>query len=211
MRVVLVGAGGHARVLLDAMRLQSEHEIVAAVDANRGLHGLTFEGIPIVGGEDVLPELHADRVEGALLGVGSVDVNDVRRRLHERISRLGFEFPVVVHPSAVVAEGVHMGPATMVFANAVINPGARLGTNVIVNTGALVDHDVVVGDFVHISPGAHIAGGVRVGAGSHVGIGSTVLQGIAIGERALVAAGAVVTRAVADGARVAGVPARPMR
>ncbi len=210
MRVVVIGAGGHARVLIDTARKTGRFEIVAVVDARGDLRGGTFEGVSIVGDESELPTLRSAGINAALLGVGSVKVTDVRSALFSRLLARGFDLPTVVHPAALVFAR-EIGPATVIFAGAIVNPGAVLGRNVIINTGAIVDHDVTVADHVHVSPGAHIAGGVAIGAQSHIGIGSTVIQGIRIGARALVAAGAVVTRDVPDGGRVAGVPARPIQ
>jgi UDP-perosamine 4-acetyltransferase len=211
MKAVLVGAGGHARVVLDAARASGAIEVIAVVDARADLKGAAFEGLEVVGDESAIGTLQQRGVTAALLGVGSVDVDDVRRRLFARISALGLELPVVRHPSAVVSPSATLGPASVVFANATINPGARIGANVIVNTAAIVDHDVRIGDHAHVSPGAHLAGGVSIGQGSHVGIGATVLQGVRIGAGVVVGAGAVVLRDVPDGDRVVGVPARSIR
>lgn len=209
MRLVLFGSGGHARVALDAARVSAAYEVVAVIDDDPVKKGSSFEGLLVRGDRSLLPSLRAEGVMGALLGIGSVDVGDVRATIFRLLRDAGFRLPVIVHPRATVAGSAVIGDGSVVFAGAIINPGALIGVNVIVNTGAIVEHDVVVGDHTHISPGAHVAGGVRIGAGSHIGIGSTVIQGVTIGEHAFVAAGALVTKNVADGGRVRGVPARP--
>jgi sugar O-acyltransferase (sialic acid O-acetyltransferase NeuD family) len=211
MQVVLIGAGGHARVVIDAARSSGAFDVVAVVDARLELKATRFEGVEIVGDEASLDPLRTAGVGAALLGVGSVDVGDVRCALYTRIAAMGFEFPVVVHRAATVAPSATIGPASVVFAGAIVNPGARIGTNVIVNTAAIVEHDVTIEDHAHVSPGAHLAGGVTIGPRSHIGIGSTILQGVRIGEAVVVGAGAVVLHDVADGMRVAGVPARPIQ
>jgi sugar O-acyltransferase (sialic acid O-acetyltransferase NeuD family) len=210
MKAVLVGAGGHARVVLDAARAGGI-DVIAVVDARADLKGTTFEGLEVMGDESAIAALRKRGADTVLLGVGSVDVGDTRRALYARIAALGLALPIVRHPSAVVSPTATLGPACVVFANATINPGARIGANVIVNTAAIVDHDVAIGDHAHVSPGAHLAGGVTIGAGSHVGIGATVLQGVQIGSGVVVGAGAVVLNDVPDGDRVAGVPARSIR
>jgi UDP-perosamine 4-acetyltransferase len=211
MDAVLIGAGGHARVVLDAARAGNAFDVVAVLDAKPELAGTSFEGLPVVGDESMLGELRSRGVGVALLGIGSVDVGNIRQAAHARLVAAGFRLPAVAHPRAVIAPSATIGDASVVFAGAVVNPGAAIGKNVIVNTGALVDHDVRVGDHVHLSPGVRIAGGVVIGEGSHIGIGATVLQGVRIGRGVLVAAGAVVLRDVPDGDRVAGVPARSIR
>lgn len=210
MRVALVGAGGHARVVLDAARCEGAVEVVAVLDAKRDLWGSTFEGLPVVGDEDTLERLRGEGVEGVILGVGSVDTTKTRQILFARIARTGLKLPLIRHPSSVIAASASFGGGTVILANSVVGPAARLGSNVIVNTGALIDHDVVIGDHVHVSPGAHVAGGVRIGTGSHVGIGSTIIQNVTIGGGSMIAAGAVVVRDVSDRSRVGGVPAKPL-
>ena len=209
MDVVLVGAGGHARVVLDAARCQGL-DVVAALDERAELHGTEFDGVPIVGDESALDGLRARGIGAVILGVGSVDASPTRIALYERISARGFALPAVRHPAAMIAASAEIGDASVVFAGAVVNPHARVGRNVIVNTSAVIEHDCVIADHVHVSPGALLAGGVRIGRGSHVGIGAVVIQGIRIGSGVMVAAGAVVLRDLPDGARVAGVPARSL-
>jgi len=208
VKAVLVGAGGHARVVLDAARSSGAVDVIAVIDAKPELAGTRFDGVEVIGDESALAKARALGATAIVLGVGSVDVGDRRRDLYERIARSGFELPAVVHRAAVISPSATIGDATVVFAGTIVNPGARIGKNVILNTAAIVEHDVRVGDHAHISPGAHLAGGVVVGDRCHVGIGSTVLQGIRIGDGAVIGAGAVVLADVPAGDRVAGVPAR---
>jgi UDP-perosamine 4-acetyltransferase len=210
MKAVLIGAGGHAKVVFDAARSTDTIDIVAVVDARAELKGQRFEGVDIIGDEAAIGRARELGATAILLGVGSIDVGPTRRALFDRASRFGLDLPPVVHRAATVAPSASVGRASVVFAGAILNPHAQVGANVIVNTGTIVEHDVRIGDHSHISPGARLAGGVVIGEGAHVGIGATVLQGIRIGDGALVAAGAVVTEDVAAGARVAGVPARAM-
>jgi UDP-perosamine 4-acetyltransferase len=209
MKVVLYGAGGHARVVLDAARAQGL-DVIAVLDDRVELHGSTLDGVEVIGGEGVLNDLRGRGVEGAILGVGSIEATPVRAALYERIATRGLALPVVRHPTAVVASSARLGDATVVLAGAVINPHAQVGRNVIVNTAAVIEHDCVIGDHAHVAPGALLAGDVWVGSGTHVGIGAVIIQGVRIGANAVVGAGAVVLRDVGDGQRVAGVPARPL-
>jgi sugar O-acyltransferase (sialic acid O-acetyltransferase NeuD family) len=211
MKAVLIGAGGHARVVLDAARSAKDIDIIAVVDAKKELAGTRFEGLEVIGDESALPKARERGATAIVLGVGSIDVGDARRTLYERVARLGFELPAVVHRTAIVSPTATIGSADVVFAGVVVNPGAKVGTNVILNTACIVEHDVRVGDHSHISPGAHLAGGVVVGERCHIGIGATILQGVKIGDGAVVGAGAVVLRDVPATDRVAGVPARSIR
>jgi len=208
MRVVIAGAGGHARSVIEAVRNgRVELEPVACTDPDPARAGSVLDGVPVVGGDDELARLLADGVEGACLGIGGVADNGPRARLYERLRGLGFALPTVVHASAVVASTARIGAATQVLAGAIVGPGAQIGENVIVNTGAIVEHDCQIADHVHLATRSALGGGVRIGAGAHVGIGACVLQGLEIGPEAVVGGGAVVIRWVAPGTVVVGCPA----
>lgn len=208
MRVVIAGAGGHARSVIEAIRHgRDELEPVACTDPDPARAGSMLDGVPVVGGDDELGRLLDDGVEGACLGIGGVGDNGPRARLYERLRALGYALPPVVHASAVVASTAHIGAATQVLAGAIVGAGAQIGENVIVNTGAIVEHDCQIADHVHLATRCALGGGVRVGAGAHVGIGACVLQGRVIGPEAVVGGGAVVIGSVAAGTVVVGCPA----
>lgn len=204
--VIILGAGGHSKVLIEAL-LVSSVVITGIVDPNQMLVGAKILGIPVLGGDNVVDKVPPSQVQ-LVNGLGSVGLPIIRQQLYNRFKGLGYNFATVVHPSAVVATDVVLGEGTQVMAGAVIQPGCRIGINSIINTCASVDHDCIIGDHVHISPGVTLSGGVAVGACSHIGTGATVIQGISIGSGCLVAAGAVVTKDITDGAKVRGVPAR---
>lgn len=203
MRAVLIGGGGHARSVAEAIRAAGELELVGATDPS----GDTGD-LPHLGGDEALPGILAGGVRAAVLGVGGIGDNGPRARLYEQVRSLGFELPPVIHPAASVASDASVGQATVVLARAVIGAGAQVGHDVIVNTAAVVEHDCVVGDHAHLATGALLGGAARIGAGAHVGLGAVVLQGIAVGQWAVVGAGAVVVRDVPEGLTVMGVPAR---
>jgi UDP-perosamine 4-acetyltransferase len=211
MKAVLIGAGGHAKVVLDAARSAKDVDVIAVVDAKKELAGTRFEGVEVIGDESALPKARERGATAIVLGVGSIDVGDRRQALYERVARLGFDLPPIVHRTAVISPTATLGAASVVFAGVVVNPSARVGTNVILNTASIIEHDVRIGDHSHISPGAHLAGGVVVGERCHIGIGATIVQGVKIGNGAVVGAGAVVLKDVDPSDRVAGVPARSIR
>jgi sugar O-acyltransferase (sialic acid O-acetyltransferase NeuD family) len=209
--VVGLGAGGHARVVIDTLRALGGWDVVALLDRDPALAGTTILGVRVLGDDGKLGDVRADGVRHAFVGVGSVGDATVRRRLYELARRQGFELVAAVHPRATIAPSAEVGDGPTIMAGAIVNAAARLGDNVIVNTGAIVEHDCVVASHVHIATGARLASTVTIGEGAHVGIGAAVRQGIRIGRNAIVGAGAVVVDDVAAGAVVVGVPARPLR
>jgi UDP-perosamine 4-acetyltransferase len=207
--VMVLGAGGHAAVVVDAL-LECGMRLLGLVDPAPPAGRDAILGVRVLGDESVLERyspqdlLLANGVGGA---GGTTAGAEARRAVYERLAGRGFRFATVVHRFAYVARGANLADGAQVMAGAVVQPFAAVGLNTIVNTRASIDHDCVVGAHVHIAPGATLSGGVRVGDGAHVGVGATIKQGVAIGAGALVAAGAVVIHDVAAGARVMGVPA----
>ena len=207
---VILGAGGHARVLLDSLILMCTAYSFVILD--RTAQGSTREvmGIPVAGDDSLLPELIGRGARRFVVGLGATGNNGPRRRLFE----LGISHrlhPLVVrHPSAISSRWCTIGAGTQLLARSVVNPGAMLGVNVIVNTSAVVEHDCVIEDHVHIATGATLAGSVRIGELAHVGCGAIVKEGVTVGKRAIVGAGAVVVNDVPSDCTVIGVPARPL-
>ncbi|WP_034381993.1 acetyltransferase [Herbaspirillum sp. CF444] len=205
--IIILGAGGHARVLLSAL---AGMPVLGLTDADPLKTGVLIAGIPVLGTDDVLKE-HA--VDSILLvnGIGSVGSSAGRRALFDRCKSAGYTFAQVCHPSAVVVAGVVLGEGAQIMAGVVLQTGCSIGENSIVNTGAIIDHDCRIGRHVHVAPGAVLSGGVEVGDNVHIGTGATLIQGVRIGEGSLVGAGAVVVRDVPPGTKVVGVPAKEIR
>lgn len=208
LRVVGLGAGGHAAVLIETLRSNPQVEIVGLLAGER--IGCDVLGVPVLGRDDQLPEIRRLGVRAVFLGVGMMGDAAVRRRLVGLAEEHGLQILGAIHPGAQIAPSASLGNAAQVLAGTVVQSRTRMGDHVLVNTGALVEHDCIIGDFAHIATGARIAGGVQVGNGSLIGVGATVLQGIRIGKECIVGAGAVVVRDLPDRTVVVGVPARPI-
>ena len=201
-RLAVIGAGGHAKVVLATLQAAGI-DVDAVLDDDEGLWSTELLGVRVRG---PIAELDGGRWSRGILAVGD---NRTRSRFAADLGTpREIEWVPVVHPAAVVHPSARLGPGAVVFAGAVVQPDARLGAHVIVNTGATVDHDCRLCDFVHLGPGGHLAGTVRVDEGAFLGIGSSVLPGVRIGAWATVGAGAVVVSDVEPGATVRGVPAR---
>ncbi len=197
-----MGAGGHARVVMDALLLGSSELVRAAfADDNALLWGTALLGCPVLGAVD-----EAVRPGGSFhVAIGH---NCTRRRLMERLREVGALPFGVVHPSAQVSRFATVGTGSFIAAGAIVAPATEIGDGVIVNHGAVVDHDCRVGDFSHIAPNATLAGGARVGGNVLVGAGARVMMGVSVADDATVGAGAVVLHDVPARAVVAGVPAK---
>lgn len=201
MMLRILGAGGHAKVALEAWR-SAGGEVIALHDDRGERHGETLLGAVVAGGID-----EAIRTGAAL----HIAIGDNRARAAIAGRCADAHFPVVAHAAAWISPTAGLGPGVLVCAGAVIQAEARLGRHVIVNSQALVEHDIVIGDFTHIAPGVRLGGAVRIGAGALIGIGAVVLPGVSIGDGAVVGGGAVVIRDVPERAVVAGNPARRLR
>ena len=193
--VAVLGAGGHAKVVVAALRA-----------AGRAIAGCYVLDPAQIGGHVLrVPVLHEDALPHGAPRVLATGDNRLRERL---AATLAGPWVTVVHPSAVVDPTVVLGEGAVICAGVVLQPDVRVGAHAIINTSAHVDHDGVVGAFAHLAPGCHVAGGVQLGVGAFVGTGASVIPGRCVGEWATVGAGAVVVRDVVANAVVVGVPAR---
>ena len=202
-----IGAGGHCKVVMEIIRCAGLWQIAGLLDSDASRTGEFVSGIAILGDDDLASDLFKKGIHAAFIGIGSVGSVQPRRNLFAFLRNLGFELPVLIHPSASVAFDTHIGGGTCIMPGAIVNPGANIGACAIINSGAIIEHDCQISDFAHISPGAVLAGSVFVGEGTHVGIGAVVRQGIRLGKNAMVGAGAVVIKDVPDDMTVTGVPA----
>lgn len=204
--VIVLGAGGHAKVLINTLQLCSL-EIVGITDPDPGLLGHKILGVPVIGTDDEIKKYAAEEVQ-LVNGLGSVGLPIARRRLYEACKKAGYAFATVVHPSAVVAADVTIGEGAQIMAGAVLQPGVCIGANVIVNTRASLDHDCQIGAHTHLAPGVTLSGDVYVASGAHVGTGASLVQGVRIGAASLIGAGSVVLQDIPAGVTAYGCPAK---
>jgi len=200
--VLILGAGGHAKVIADILCCQGT-PVLGFLDDNPAMWGATRLGLPVLGGIATYREYMPS---GVILGIGDIAA---RRAVVERLGVCARDLWCnAIHPHATIARSVRLGRGVAVMARAVVNPDAILGDHSVVNTGATVDHDCVIGAYAHIGPGAHLAGGIRIGVGALIGVGANITPWLTIGDDAVVGAGSVVVGDVPAYVTVKGVPAR---
>ena len=201
--VVVVGAGGHAKVVIELIRAEGLYDVVALLDADATPRRVL--GVEVVGDDDALPRLRADGMANAFIALGG---NALRLKVAGRARGLGFDLVNAVSPAAVISPTARLGVGVAVMAGAVINAEARIEDLAIVNTNASIDHDCVLGEACHVAPGCALAGGVTVGRLAFLGIGTVAIPGVKIGEGAELGAGACVVKDIPAGVLARGVPAR---
>lgn len=191
--LILIGAGGHARVLQELAQVAG-WQFLGVCDPHLASQGeTTWQGLAVLGGDAALNGMDPSGV-GLVNGIGQLVGSTVRRALHDRFCTAGFTFPTLVHPAAWVSSTAMLADGVQIMAGAIIQPGCRIDSDVIINTRASVDHDCTIGPHVHIAPGATLCGGVHVGEGAFIGAGAVVIQGVRIGAGAVVGAGVTLTR-----------------
>ncbi len=208
LRVLIIGAGGHGKVVLDILRAAGIHEPAGFIDADPVLAGTVTGGVKILGAMNLLPKLRRQGIQGAVVAIGD---SRTRRHCAALLREHGIELVNAIHPTAFVSNTAILGQGIVIAAQAAISTDSRVDDLAIINTSAVVDHECRVGHAAHICPGAHLAGRVSVSPGAFIGLGANVIQCLRIGEEATVGAGAVVLEDVAAFSTVAGVPARVIR
>jgi len=209
MDVLIIGAGGHGRVVLDIIRAGKKYTPIGFLDADAALLGRKIGGVPVLGAVNLLPRLkQQQKVRAAIVAIGD---GRTRCSYAKLVDDAELELLSVSHPTATVAATASIGRNVVIAAGACVCADAKVGDSSIINTNAVVDHECEVGAGVHICPGALLAGRVRVHDGAFVGLGAKVIQCVSIGEDATIGAGAVVLNDIPAAATAVGVPARIVR
>ena len=206
---IVLGAGGHGRVVLDILVNTGKFQVVGFVDSNPDLTGRRVDGVPVLGQPADLPRLRGEYdVNHAVVAVGD---NGVRRALADRLEDMQFELCNAIHPSANLARNVTLGRNVVIAAGALVCAHCQIGDSVILNTGCIVDHESRIGTATHICPGDRLGGRVTIESGAFVGIGATIIQSVRVGYEAIVGAGAVLINDAPPMSTVVGVPARQIK
>ncbi|MEM6257534.1 MAG: acetyltransferase [Planctomycetota bacterium] len=207
---VVLGAGGHAGVLLSLLKLKRQ-PILAVLDDDPSLRGKPVPGtsVRVAGGLDDVDQYPAEETT-LINAIGSTRRPTTRKAVYERMISKGYTFQTLIHESAVIAPEVRIHEGVQIMARATIQPGVTLHPNCLINTSASIDHDTHIGPHTHIAPGVTICGRVAIGNSCHIGAGATVIQGISIADSAVIGAGATVINDIHVGQIMIGTPAKPI-
>lgn len=200
-RLLIIGAGGHGKVVADIALKMDRWDYIAFLDDNDDIK--TSMGLEVIGKSADMFRYIKDY--DIFVAIGN---NETRKVIQEKLEVEGASIPVLIHPEAVIGREVEIGVGTVIMAGVVVNCCTTIGKGCIINTGATIDHDNLIEDYVHISPGVHTAGAVRIGKGTWLGIGSIVSNNITITSGCTIGAGAVVVKNIGKSGTYVGIPAR---
>lgn len=203
-KIIIIGCGGHAKSVVDIIEREGRYEIAGF--SNRVLNEkFRYRNYKIITTDDKLKSFFQKGIRYAALGIGFLGEGNLRKRIYSDLKDIGFQFPVIQDPSAIVATDAKVLEGTIIGKNVVINSEAYIGKNVILNTGAIIEHECKIGDFSHVSIGSLVCGNVVIGNNSFVGAGSTVIQGCNLGNNVIIGAGSTVLGDVSDNIKGVGI------
>lgn len=205
-KIVLVGAGGHCKVIIDIIKSNNAYEIIGITDKCTKEKALL--DISIIGDDNKLKEVYKQGIKNAFLCIGALGNLNLRNKIYKNLKEIGFNLPVLIHNTAIVSKYATIGEGTCIMPGVIINSGAKIGKNCIINTGVIIEHDCVIEDNCHISPRAVLGGGVSIDKNTHIGIGATVIQGVNIGCNVTLGAGAVAIRPIPNNVVALGIPSK---
>lgn len=204
-RLVLIGGGGHCKSVLDsALAMNTFAEIVITDPQLRA--GTEILGCKVIGNDNVLPELiNTGEFTEAFVTVGSIGIFSLRKKLAHMVEQLGFNFPIIIDPTACVSKTASIGAGTFIGKNTVINAESVIGFHCIINSGAIIEHECSVGDFSHVSVGAVICGDSHIGSECFIGAGSTVIQQLKIENNVIIGANSTILTDICSNRKLYGV------
>lgn len=202
-KLVLIGGGGHCKSVLDTIYATGRYSEIVITDYGLS-NGSMVLGCRVVGTDKELPNLYKKGFHHAFITVGSIKDTTIRRKAYETAKKIGFVFPTIIDPSAVISLSSQIGRGVFVGKNAVVNSDAIIKDMAIINTAAIIEHDCCIGEFSHIAIGATLCGGVVTGDSVFVGANATVIQGVKIGISSTIGAGSIILKDVPENSTIVG-------
>lgn len=209
-KIIIIGASGHAKVVIDIIEKQNKYHIFGILDSHKPIGYKVFD-YEVLGTETLIPELIKNhQIHAGIIAIGD---NTQRKRMVDKIAATssGFNYINAIHPQAVIGKNVSIEEGTVIVAGAIINASSIIKKHCIINTKGSIGHDCFLEDFVSVAPGATVGGHVTIKEGGIVCMGSTILGKSTIGKHALIGAGALVNKDVPAHTVVYGVPAKEIR
>ncbi|USK49612.1 acetyltransferase [Bacillus sp. CMF12] len=204
--IVIVGCGGHSKVILEIITASKKFKIAAILDDK--YEKVTKENNIIKAPISHSEELIRTSIPFFVIAIGN---NVVRQQIAERLLKAGAQFPILSHPTAYISPSAQVGEGTVVMANSVINAESMIGRHVIINTASVVEHDNIIEDYVHVSPSVTLTGNIYVGEGTHIGAGATAIPGIQIGKWSIIGAGSTIIINIPSYVTAVGTPAKVIK
>ena len=199
-RIVILGFGGHAKSVADSILKGCRYHIIGYTDTHECKSQFKY-----LGTDDELIKIYKQGTHKAVLGVGYMGNSMIRDKLVHIAHEIGFEFPVIIDPSAIIAEDAVLGEGAFIGKRAVINAGSKIGRFCIINTGAIIEHENAINDYSHVAAGAILCGNITVGHHSLIGAGATVIQGKTIGDNCIIGANSTILSDVEDNMKCYGI------
>lgn len=206
MNIVVIGAGGNSKVVLDILEMNN-YNVIGLLDDDKSIHGKEVLGVNVIGSIDMLDSLSPTDTK-VILSFGDPKL---REKMYDIVKQKGFSFEKCIHPSAVISKHASIAEGVIINAGVTIHPDVDISNNVVIGMNSSISHDSVVESFVHISPGARLTGNTTVKKCADVGAGVTVIPGITIGQDSIIGAGAVVTKDIPANCTAVGIPAKPIK
>ncbi len=203
--VVIIGAGGHAKVIADII-IKSGDNVYGFLDDNKKKNEIIIDNYKIIGKIDDCLTLQKNASE--LYFIIAIGNNYTRKLISEKYD---LNYYTAIHPTSTIGMQVQIDKGTVVMANVCVNSNTKIGQHCIINTGAVVEHDNIIDDYVHISPNATLCGTVKIGECTHIGAGTTIINNVGITKECIIGAGAVIVNDVLEKGTYVGVPAKIMK
>ena len=207
-KVIIIGTGGHARVVKIILKTLKKYHIVGFLDRDEGKIGEYIDEIPIIGTFEDIKKFCINSCDCFLLALGD---NNEREIWYNKVIKLMGKIPTIKHPSTFIEDDAILGNGVQVCIGSIICTKTVIGDNVIINSGVIVDHECIIGNNCHIAPGVNIAGRVKIGNNSFIGIGTTVKDKIKIGKNCIIGVGSIVLNNIPDDSIAYGIPAEVKR
>lgn len=207
-KIIIVGGGGHAKIIVDIISKLNKYEIEGIVEKNQNFDNSLNE-YPFYYGDEYLQYFYKKGIKNAVLGVGGFKDNKVRKKLFNHMSSIGFKIENIIDPTAIISKSIKIGTGNTIFPGVVINTGVNIADNVIIATGTTIDHDTRIDNHVLVSAGVTIGGYCHIEEGSLIALGANIVSGVRIGNNSLIAAGSTVVNNIKENSKVYGIPAKP--